>query len=713
MGDKTLEEVVLKSTCRMDHGGCGVLVHVKDGRVVKVEGNPEHPISKGKLCLKGPSSPEHLYHPDRLGYPLKRAGEKGEGKWQRISWDEALDTIANKMKEVKEKYGPEAIAIGTGTDRNSHAQLFRLANIIGTPNLFSEGHVCYVPKVRTTEITCGGFFEAGWFPRFYYSYDVIPKCLVVWGSRASYTSDDSPHPCFVGFTNALNKVKKLIVVDPIYTREASKAHIWLQVRPGTDGALALGMLNVIINEGLYDREFVNKWTFGFDKLAERVQEYPPEKVAEITWIPADKIIEAARVYATTKPATIHLGVAIEQHVNTTQTIRAILCLIGITGNFDVPGGNCPCDRTIRTTTSRLELWDRLSPEVAKKRLTSDRYKLITSGMWPIIPANALNSILTEKPYPLRVLFYSAYNPMVCAANTKKVYEALKKVEFMAICELYMTPTAELADIVLPAAMWLEKDELQLNQCDWGISVRQKAVEQIDERRSDWWIFHELGKRMGVSDPPDVEGYVAESLKPAGITFEELKEKGFVSFPPFRYKKYEQVGFSTPSGKFELYSKVMEHLGYDPLPHHKEPPESPVSTPELAKEYPFVLTTGGRIPGFFHSEFRQIPKLRRLNPDPLVEIHPDTANELGIKEGDWVWIESRRGRVKQRAKLTSEIHPKVVHAQHGWWFPEDKRAEPSLHGIWESNINVLTDWEEADEAMSCNPLRGLLCKVYKV
>ena len=712
MGETLPRNAIFKSTCRMDHGGCGVLVHVKDGRVAKVEGNPEHPISKGTLCVKGRASPEHLYHPERLGFPLKRVGERGEGKWQRISWDEALDTITNKMNEVKAKYGAEAIALGTGTDRNNQSQMFRLANIIGTPNCFSEGHVCYYPKIHVAEITCGGFFEAGWFPRFYYPYDVVPECLVVWGSRASITSDDSPHPCYVGFTRVIPKVKKLIVVDPRYTWEASKAHIWLQVRPGTDAALALGMLNVIINEGLYDKEFVDKWTFGFDKLAERAREYPPEKAAEITWIPADKIREAARVYATSKPATIHPGVAVEQHFNTTQELRAILCLVGITGNFDIPGGNVVCDRRIRGATTELEFWNKLPPEQVKKRLTSDRFKIITSGMWPIIPAQAMNSIITGEPYPLRVLYFFGYNPMVCAANTRKVYEALKKVEFMAIAELYMTPTAELADIVLPAAMWLEKDELQLNQADWGIDVRQKTVEQIDERRGDWDIIMELGRRMGCEEQPDVRSYIDAVLKPSGVTFEELKEKGFVSIAPMTYKKYERMGFSTPSKKFELYSNVLEGLGYDPLPHHKEPPESPVSTPDLAEEYPLVLTTGGRIPGFFHSEFRQIPKLRRLNPDPLVEIHPDTAKELGIKEGDWVWIESPRGRVKQRAKLTKGIHPKVVHAQHGWWYPEDKKAEPSLHGVWESNINVLTDWN-GDEAMSSDPLRGLLCKVYKL
>ncbi|MBW1916218.1 MAG: molybdopterin-dependent oxidoreductase, partial [Deltaproteobacteria bacterium] len=660
--DKKSDTVIVKSTCRMDHGGCGALVHVKEGKVIKIEGNPEHPISKGKLCVKGLSSAHHLYHPDRLGFPMKRVGERGEGKWERISWDEALDTIAHTMKEIRAKYGPEAIAVGLGTDRNIQSQLYILGNTIGTPNNFSAGHVCYVPKVRTLEITAGGHFEAGWFPRMYYPYDVMPECLMAWGNQASFTSDDSPHPCAVGFRDAVRNVNKLIVVDPRFTWEASKANLWLQLRPGTDAALALGMLNVIINEDLYDKDFVEQWTFGFDKLKDRVQEYTPEKVEEITWVPSEKIIKAARMYATSKPAILHPGVAIEQHVSTTQTIRALLCMIGITGNFDIPGGNVVCDRTVKGTTSYLELHDKLSPEIVKKRLTSDKYKLITSGFWPIIPANALNSILTGKPYPLRALFYAAYNPMVCAANTKKVYEALKKVDFMAISELYMTPTAELADIVLPASMWLERDEIHLNQCDWGYSIRQKAVDQIDERKSDWWIFFELAKRMGGSDLPDVEEYIAESLRPAGLTFDDLREKGFAHLPEsFKYKKYEKVGFSTPSKKFELYSNVMEDLGYDPLPFHREPPESPMSSPELAKEYPLVLTTGGRINGFFHSEFRQIERLRRLNPDPLMEIHPDTASSLDIRDGDWVWIESPRGRVKQKAKVTPGIDPRVVHA----------------------------------------------------
>ena len=708
-----MSKKIFKSTCRMDHGGCGVLVHVEDGKAVKIEGNPDHPISKGTLCVKGRAAIDHLYHPDRLNFPLKRAGERGDGKWQRISWDEALDTIVSKFKHVKEKYGAEAIALGRGTERNNNFLVFRLQSIIGTPNVFGPGVECYVPKIRVSEITAGSLHEAAWFPRFNYPYDVLPQCLVAWGSRASITSDDSPHPCYIGFTKAIPKVKKLIVVDPRYTWEASKAHLWLQIRPGTDAALALGMLHVIINEGLYDREFVDKWTFGFDRLAERADEYPPEKVAEITWISADKIKEAARIYATSNPAVIHPGVAVEQLRSTTQTLRAIWCLIGITGNLDVSGGNVFCDKRVRAATSKLELKDRITPEVRKKRVTDDQYRVISSGMWPLVPALGLESIITGKPYPLRVLFFVAYNPMVAAANTRKVYEALKKVDFMAISELYMTPTAELADIVLPAKMWLERDEIQLQQADWGIPVRQNVVGQIEERRSDWEILIELANRMGEDSISSPRHYIDSVLKPHGVTFEELREKGFITFEPMKHKKYEEAGFATPSGKYELYSNVLEEMGYDPLPHHTEPAESPVSTPELTKEYPLVLTTGGRIPSFFHSEFRQIPKLRRQCPDPIVEIHPDTVKGLDIRDGDWVWIESPRGRVKQRAKLTSGIDPRVVHAQHAWWFPEDKSAEPSLHGVWESNINVLTDWHAVDEAMGSASFRALLCKVYKV
>jgi len=710
------EERVIKSICRMDHGGCGVLIHVKDGAVVRVEGNPEHPISKGKLCVKGRSAIDHLYHPDRLSYPLKRKGERGEGKWERISWDEALDAVANAMSSVKDRYGAEAVALGAGTGRsNPFSLIYRLANVIGTPNVFHPSHVCYVPKLRAVEVTCPGSFEkGGWFERLFYPFDVIPKCLIEWGSRASIASVDSPHPCYVGFTAALPKIEKVIVVDPRYTWEASKAYLWLQIRPGTDGALALGMLNVIVNEGLYDKEFVEKWTFGFEKLVERVKDWPPEKAAEITWIPADKIREAARTYACSKPSIIHPGVAAEQHVNTTQTLRALIIMMGITGNLDVPGGNVLSQKTIHRALERLEAWERLPQEQARKRLGGDRFKLITSGHWPTVPPPLIyESIITGRPYPIRAIYLCATNPMVATENTKMVYEALKRLDFLAVAELYMTPTAELADIVLPAASWLEKDELQEVQAEWGILARQKVIEPLGERWSDLKILLELVRRLGDTDSfADARAVIDHILAPSGVTFEELQQKGFVSFLPMRYKKYEEQGFSTPSGKFEIYSQALEQMGYDPLPHYKEPPESPVSTPELAKEYPLILTTGGRIPCFFHSEFRQIKKLRRQCPDPVVEIHPKTAQRYGIREGDWVWIESKRGRIKQKAKLTTGIDPRVVHAQHGWWFPEDKRPEPSLHGVWESNVNVLTSGEEKDEAMGSSPLRGLLCKIYK-
>jgi anaerobic selenocysteine-containing dehydrogenase len=704
-----LEEFVVKSTCRMDHGGCGALVYIREGKVVRLEGNKEHPISKGHLCVKGLASIEHLYHPDRLKYPLKRVGEKGEGKWRRFSWDEALNEIADKIKEIKKEYGAEAIAVGTGTDRNSHFILFRLANVIGTPNFFSAGYVCYVPMVRATEVTAGG----PWFSRFYYAYDVPPKCLVLWGSQASFVSDDTPHPCAPNFRNVLDKVEKFIVIDPRRTWEASKADLWLQVRPGTDGALALAMLNVIINEELYDRAFVEKWCYGFEKLRERVQKYPPEKMAEVTWIPADKIREAARIYATYRPGVIHSAMGLQHHVDTFQTLRSILCLIGITGNLDVPGGNVLSEPGMKRLATNLELWDRLPLEQAKKRIGADRFRLLSYGMWPLAhPPSVFKAIITGKPYAVKALLLFATNALVSYPNTRRVYEALRKVEFLVVTDIYMTPTAELADIVLPASTWLERDEYQLNQADWGIPVRQKVV-QVGEAKGDWEIVLELIRKLDPSGPT-LEQFLNQIVEPMGLSFDQLKREGFVkTLDKITYKKYEKERkFGTPSGKFELYSTILERLGYDPLPYYKEPPESPISTPELAKEYPLILITGARVPGFFHSEFRQIPSLRKLCPDPLVEIHPDTARELGINDGDWVWIETRVGRVRQRAKLTTGIHPKVVSAQHGWWFPEDKRAEPSLHGVWESNINVVIDDEPADEEFGCSVLRGVLCRIYK-
>lgn len=721
----SMTEKVVKSCCRMCHGVCGVLVHITDGRVVKIEGDPDCPTSNGYMCAKGRASLELLYHPDRLKYPMKRIGEKGEGKWQRISWDEALDTIANKFLRIKEEYGAQSIVLSHGTGRPYLTFTQRFANCLGTPNTISPAHICYLPKVLASVMTCGRLPICD----FYGFGGVYPKCILVWGANIT-EAGASDGMCGVQLAKAIKKGARLIVIDPRRIRIAEKADYWVQIRPGTDDALALGMLHVIIKEKLYDKEFVERWTVGFDELIKRVEEYPPDKVEKLTGIPSKTIQDIAQMYATTKPACMLWGVAIEQSTNNFQTARALLLLRGITGNIDVPGGDVfwvqPAGvvQTSVFVNPVIMLPERLPPGMIEKKLDGGMcgiYKVISGTHTPTF----WNAVLTGKPYPIKSLFIMGSNILVSCSNSLKAEEALKKIDFVVAVDLFMTPTTQLADIVLPAASWLEQDDVADLHFIWCNLVRQK-VAQIGECWDDKKIFIELAKRLGFEDCfpwKDVRDYCNWVLKDTGMTFDEFKEIGILK-GEMRYRKYENEGFNTPSRKFELYSSVVESLGYDPLPFLVEPPESPYSTPELAREYPLILMTGSRVEGFFHSEGRQIESLRKLNPDPLVEINSTTAKDLGIEEGDWVWIETPRGRIKQRAHLTDGIHPGVVNAQNDWWFPE---KSPPDYGWKESSVNLLignmrydphagsesevSNWY--DPHVGGESLKSLLCKVYKV
>lgn len=691
---------VVKSVCRMCHGGCGVLVYVKGERVVRIAGDPDCPINHGTLCAKGLAAAQLAHHPQRLTYPVRRVGSKGSGRWQRISWDEALDLIAERILTYKERFGAESIVLGYGTGRENEGVIYRFANTLGTPNVLTAGHFCYGPRIATSIITCGGLPVV--------DYENRPRCIMVWGNNIVITNPDE----YKGwaFSQALEAGAKLIVVDPRLTRIASRADIWLQLRPGTDTALALGMANVIVSEGLYDREFVQKHVHGWEAFCERVKEYPPERVAEITWVSAEKIREAARLFATTKPAAIQWGVAIEQQVTCADNNRALLALLGITGNIDVPGGQVIFRPPKVRTVSEFAAHHLLPKEQAAKRLGGDRFRL-AANFAIISPKAVWDAILRGEPYPVKMLFFISSNPLLTRANAREVYEALKKVDFMVVSDFFITPTAELADVVLPSATWLEMDYIADYWKRHGyILPRRKAI-QVGECRSDHEMLNDLAKRVGLAEYwwDQFEQALDWILEPLGITWQEFKQMDYIR-GEVRYRKYRERGFSTPTGKFELYSTLLEKWGYDPLPQHREPPESPYSTPELYKEYPYILITGARVPGFFHSEGRQIPWLRRLHPEPVVEIHPETAKREGIKEGDWVVIESPRGRVRQRARFFEGMDPRVVAAQHAWWFPEREEAGKDWE---ESNINLLTSnaYEDSDPAMGATSVRVLLCKVY--
>jgi len=696
------EEQVIKSNCRGCHGGCGVVVHVKDGRITEIEGDPEFPTNHGAMCSRGLAFQQLVYHPDRVIYPLKRAGSKGEGKWQRISWDEALDTIVAKYKKIKEEYGAEAIVLGYGTGRNYESFLYRFANLLGTPNVLTAGHMCYGPRIATSGIICGRLPVS--------DFQSNPRCVMVWGNNVVITNADE----YTGenLSRVLSEGAKLIVVDPRLTYLAGRADVWLQLRPGTDTALALGMANVIISEGLYDKEFVDQYVYGWDKFVERVNEYPLDRVEEITWVPADKIKEATHLYAQTKPACIQWGVAIEQSINCSDNIRILIALMAITGNLDVPGGNVFFVPSPIRAIGEFALHRDLPPEQRAKRLGGSIYKL-ADRIAVITPKMVWDAILTGKPYPVKAVQLHGSNPIITRANANKVYRAISQVEFMVVADFFLTPTAELADIVLPAATWLEFDDIGDYLFRHGYAFVRKGIVQVGECWSDHKIFSELGKKLGQEQhwQDDVEGDLDYILEPSGLTWKQFKEVGYLK-GKMKYLKHEKGGFYTPTSKVELYSTIMEKWGYDPLPRYREIPESPVSKPETVKEYPYILTAGARSPVFFHSEHRMIPWLREIHPDPIVEIHPEVAEKHGIKDGDWVFIESLRGRIKQRAKLTTGIDPRVVAAQHGWWFPEIK--DPG-HGWKESNINILTDNdpEGYDVAMGSTNLRVLLCKIYPV
>lgn len=703
-------EKVIKTTCKSCHGGCGVLVTVRDGVIVGIEGDPDSP-TQGAMCSKGLASIQEVNHPARLRYPLRRAGGRGEGKWEQISWEEALDTIAGKIKEAAERYGPNAVCIGQGTGRGYNTYTLRLTGSIGTANLMGPGHVCYLPRLMVFSITVG----AKLFPDLHGWGGEFPKTIIAWAKQLEITNPEADMvPWYI---NALERAKNFIVVDPRVTRLTHRADLWLQVRPGTDAALALGMMNVIINEGLYDKEFVSEWTYGFDRLRERVQEYPPERVAEITWLSVEKIVEAARRFALDRPGVILIGNPLEASNNATQTLRALICLLAITGNIERPGGMVSW---MPTPAGELEDFGReikIPMEVREKMAGGDRYKLGVLGRF-CHPDTIFRQLREESPERVRVMHLQGTNPILCYADSKKVLEGLLKVDFLSVADLYMSPTARYADIILPVAHWLESDGIWDEHPRFYIAAINKAVDPPGEARSDYWIFNELGKRIA---PEHWFGSVEEMfdyiLRRSGLTWQEFKEKGFLARTGREqlYYKYKTDywrkggGFRTRTGKVELYCTTLEQLGYDPLPYYVEPNESPYSTPELFREYPLILMTGIRSPFFFHSQYRQLPWLRELQPYPLVQIHPETAGRLGISDGDWVWIETPRGRIKQKAQLYSGIDPRVVAAQSGWWYPERPDG-----GIWESNVNVLTVSDQpCDPATGATTLRALLCRIYKV
>ena len=694
----------VKSACRGCHGGCVHILTVEDGRITGIRPDPDAPLSRGHACGKGRTVIEQCYHPDRLTRPLRRVGERGAGRWEPISWEEAYDLITERISGLIRDYGPECLTTVTGTGRHLNAHLLRFTNVLGTPNGMSTGaFICLGPR-RTA-----GIYTAGLFAGVDYFGPTRPGGILVWGTSPDVSGPDGELQWFI--KDAVRRETPLLVIDPYPTMLAKKAELWLRIRPGTDGALALGILNLLITQDLYDHDFVENWTYGFQELKARCAEYDLDRVARITGIDREDILRAVRWIAETKPLAMEWGPAMEQSVNAFQSCRAAFMIPAITGSWDVPGGFVESQEIAPTAAP---LFERVDPARAERAV--DRPKM-RFGPPYAHPYAVLEAMRTGKPYKIRGLFAHASNMLLCMADAKHTYECLKNLDFFVCMDLFMTPTAELADVVLPAALWPEVNALfcMPEFGDQAILAQHKVV-KVDDCRSDEDFFFELCRRLGLDYGAEKEEDILDEVltelgrrRPqySGMTFDKFKEQAVLE-PERRYYGYKTRGrFDTPSGKFEFYSLAAEAEGIDPLPFWEEIPESPVSRPDLAGEYPLVLTTGKRQQQFFLSNNRQIRSLRRTAPFPIVSIHPDTAARYGIARGDWVFIETPRGRITQKAELVPELDPGVINCELGWWYPE----EPSpLHGCFESNVNVLTNGAPPYDDMGAYQLRGLLCRI---
>ena len=710
-----MEKHRVRTVCQGCHSECGVLVQVEGNSVASIKPDPNHPSSRGYICVKGINYAQFTYHPDRIKYPLKRASAKGGGQWQRITWDKALNEIAAKLTDIKDLYGVKSIGTFHGTaPRQSLFSCRLLAAALGTPNVANTDlHICHAPSMIAEIATLGASVLQEEGPDY-----VNSKCILVCGGNPIVSHPPRGRDLMEGVRK---NGAKLIVIDPRRIHLASQADIWLQIRPGTDVALVLAMLHTIIMEDLYDKTFVDRYCHGFNELAMRVREYPPERAAQITWIPAEKIVEAARLFARTKPAVVHHRVAVEHNLNSTHGDQALAILTAITGNLGVKGGNLlPTHVPGYVSTGGVVGSAKLPPEITRERLGSGQYPLISGpdSLFTFVHAGvAAAAMLGREAYPLKALYSAGGNPVVNMQNTRRTWEAFKSLELLVVGDFFMTPTAELADYVLPSTTWLERDECCDEQYMNCIAARQKAVAPLFESRDDVQMIIDLVKRLPWADRKYIPWNSASEfndfrLRGTGLTFEEFKEKGYLTVET-EYRQYKKKGFQTPTGKVELYSTIFKKNGYDPLPLYVEPPQSPISTPELTKDYPLILFTGGRTIEYYHSSGRQIPSLRRRVPDPLIEVHPETADREGISEGDWVWVETpqiKGERVRFKVKLSKNLNPRMVHCQHGWWFPENPAPD---HGCFKSNIDVvLTDDPPRESICGSVPTRGTLCRIYK-
>ncbi len=703
--------------------GCGMKVFVKDGKLVKVEGDPEHPITKGRLCVRCLTAREYVNHKDRLLYPMKRdPKDRGKDRFERITWDEAFDLFVERYKKTVEEYGINSVSCWNGTGREASKYHHPVSfDVLGTKSVVhpNSGWSCIVPRKAMMRWIIGcpyiEFDNAAGLPDRYDDPNwECPKYMLVLGRDPLRSNADGlwGH----SMIEMMKRGMKLIVVDPRANWLATRAHIHLQLRPGTDAALALGLLNVVMEEDLYDHRFVEEWTFGFDELRERVREYSVDVVAEITGLQSEDIREAARCL-TQSPSTLNMGLAVDQNPNCLQIGQALLSLFAICGNMDVPGG-CFMGATsifggqaenkpkngIDAPLEGLAAFDNVDTPM----IGHDRFPAMSALVNTVHPDTILDALETGQPYPIKFAYMFNHNPLACMVpQPKRYFEALRKLEYIVVGDLFMTPTImALADLVLPASTFLERDGLVTNNNfsqPGQVGAFAKAIDNVGDTMSDLEFAMELHRRLYPKSTSfkwqSTDNYFTEELgRVTNITFPELKEKVIGQYE-LEYRKYEKglirpdgkPGFHTPTGKVELWSTMLDSFGDDPLPYYAEPKFSPISRPDLAKDYPLTLTTGARRFTSFHSENRQIDSLREMHKWPSLQINPITAEKLGIVDGCWVRIENPWGSARLMAEVTPIVLEDVVSADHGWWLPEEDCED--LFKVWEYNVCNMIPHEE--------------------
>ena len=706
---------VIPTTCWECSTHCGALATVVDGRAVKIAPNPDHPGSKGAFCVKGIRGlPELTYHPDRVLHPLKRMGARGEGKWRRISWDEALDEIFAKLSAARETYGPLSLAGAVSNATFSRGvALTQMLRAFGSPNLLINQDLCGGCRAVSDMVTGLGIGNGEDIDN--------TRCALVVG-RNPYAANPAE---WMALKRAQAQGAKIVVIDPAETPAAKIADLWLQPRPGTDAAIALAMIRVLIAEDLYDRDFVARWCHGFDRLAERAETFTPEHAAEISGVPADDILRAARLYAD-GPSCFVSGHGIDAFTAGVQTFRAFHALVAISGNLDRPGGNLRV-RKPKGYRSYLDVQKmpehRLPREVEEQTLGAAQFPLWSGpDSWQNVCHNptAIEAMLTGKPYPLRALHVSGVNIVITYPDTQRTIAALKSLDFLSVATHMMTPTAEYADIVLPKTTGLEEEDVTLENGGACVGMIQPVGPPQGEARDDFAIARGIVDRLIASGDNEAARFYPWADKRAfndcllgtsGITMEQLRETGYATFPSTP-KGYEDTGFRTPTGKVELYSERLAALGLDPLPDHI-PPRVARADAGTRAEWPLLLLTGAREKSYHHSRYRDHGWARKVSPEPWVQIHPDTAAEAALADGDWVRVETpdSDGACRLQVTVTDSVAPGVLRTGMGWWYPEARGPE---RGALDVNINGAMSYGAPwDPATGSPDTRGLLCRISAV